>query len=184
MPGDEVEFVVNLSEASTLGSGFHWQFTDLGVRVEVDDGCRGQFLVTLDGPGDAWEEINITESLGDFNMIPRGDEIGFGVNIANSTSDVDLAIIGFSAVEDSSELKRKIQATDSKVMVPFLFEEFRNNGNGADWTDLEAFVVMLDMRGPVDITIESIGTITEAPAEPLPTIETGFETGDLGLDKL
>ncbi|MFC1795186.1 hypothetical protein ACFL3Q_16570, partial [Planctomycetota bacterium] len=144
------------------------QPTENGFGIDIYDIDLVTIYFTWDGHGDNPLEVDADKCLGDFNMIPRGDEIGFGINIANSTGDVDITIVGYSTQDDSSELKQKIQATDSKVMVPFLFKDFTDNGNGADWTDLEAFVVSLDMTGTLDITIESIITTNISP-EPVPT---------------
>jgi len=162
---------------------------DARMSAEIKDGSlslairsTGQAILAWDGKGDPWDTVDTTPGLGGVDITKGGNQIGIEVEVLNNTAPVDLAIVGFSTVDDSSELKRTIQPTTSPTTVTFPFEDFVPNGNGADWTNIQAIVATLDMTGPADIEIDAIRTMPQPEALPEPYTE-GFETGDFsGFD--
>jgi len=152
-----------------------------GVHVQIPEGgplrwwipnasVTAQGVISLDGPDGDPQSVH-TDGLGNLDLTFDGTQKGVTINIDSNLNPVDAAVVIFSgSPDDSIEIPFTIPQTTDPLDVDLLFDQFSIRGSGAA-DNAGAFVLFLGsgggMDGPVDLQLDSLGTITHAPhAEP------------------
>jgi hypothetical protein len=156
MLGGEFDVVVTLDDVGLPFDGATVEITDGHFCFRQDASSTSQVIGSWDGPDQSPFELNVSGGLGGVDFSDRN---GIALDILRNDTPLDVAVLLFSSVDDSSELKMNIPVIAEPTTVTYPFDDFSKNGNGWNQENTTAVVLYIapgGVMGPAHLEIDRI----------------------------
>ena len=166
MQGGEFDVVVKLSNVISAFDGATVEINDSHFCFTQDSTSTSEVICSWDGVDHSPFEIRASNGLG--GGINMADQNDITLDVIRNDSPLNVAVLLFSSVEDSSELNLNIPVITKPTTIKYPFEDFSANGNGVDLSKVTAVVLYIGpggVTGPQHLEIDRISATSKITPE-------------------